>query len=157
RRDLIQSFHERSRAAGCRFFVMYGQTEATARIAYVPCDRLGDKIGAIGIPIPGGRLSLAPVEDADQPELVYQGQNVMMGYAATRADLASGDDLRGTLRTGDLATADDEGFFYLAGRLKRVAKLFGRRISLEDVERELETRYPIQAAAADRDGQLLIY
>lgn len=157
RRDLIQTFHERAGAAGARFFVMYGQTEAAARISYVPWQRLGDKIGCIGIAIPNGRLSLAPVEGLNQQELVYAGPNVMMGYAESVAGLAAGDELRGTLRTGDLATVDHEGFFTLIGRLKRVAKLFGRRISLEDLEHELEARYPIHAAVTDCDGRLRIH
>lgn len=157
RPDLMQIFHERSRAAGARFFVMYGQTEATARISYVPWERLGEKIGCIGIAIPDGRLSLVPVDDSDQQELVYDGPNVMMGYAESVAGLAAGDELKGTLRTGDLATVDADGFFRLTGRLKRVAKLFGRRISLDDVEHELEARYPVRAAVTDRDGRLLIY
>jgi long-chain acyl-CoA synthetase len=157
RRDLIQSFYERSRSAGCRLFVMYGQTEATARISYVPFEQLGEKIGSIGIPVPNGHLSLLPVEDSDMQELVYRGPNVMMGYAETAGDLAAGDELEGTLRTGDLAAADNDGFFFLTGRLKRFAKLFGRRISLEDVEREVETRYAIRTAVLDREGQLLVY
>ena len=136
---------------------MYGQTEATARISYVPSEQLGEKIGSIGIPIPNGRLSLATREDSDQQELVYSGPNVMMGYAETAADLADGDELEGTLRTGDLATVDNDGFFFLAGRLKRFAKLFGRRISLEDVEKDLEMQYSIHAAAIDREGQLTVY
>lgn len=157
RRDLIQTFHDRARAAGARFFVMYGQTEATARIAYVPWDRLGEKIGCIGIAIPGGRLSLAPVDDSEHHELIYDGPNVMMGYAESAGDLGAGDELKGTLRTGDLATVDGDGFFTLTGRLKRFAKLFGRRISLEDLEQELETRYPIHAAVTDRDGRLFVH
>jgi acyl-CoA synthetase (AMP-forming)/AMP-acid ligase II len=157
RADLIQAFHDRARAAGQRFFVMYGQTEATARIAYVPWERLSEKIGCIGIAIPDGRLSLAPVEDSEQQELIYEGPNVMLGYAESAAGLALGDELKGTLRTGDLATVDADGFFTLTGRLKRVAKLFGRRISLEDIEREVQARYPVDAAVTDHDGHLRIY
>jgi acyl-CoA synthetase (AMP-forming)/AMP-acid ligase II len=157
RHDIIQSFYERTRAAGSRFFVMYGQTEATARISYVPCERLGTKIGSVGIAIPHGYLALAPLEDSQLQELLYSGPNVMMGYADSVADLSAGDALGGTLHTGDLARQDGEGFFYLTGRLKRFAKLFGRRINLEDVEHHLETRYPIHAAVLDREGQLLVY
>ena len=65
--------------------------------------------------------------------------------------------MSGRLRTGDLATVDSEGFFTLTGRLKRFAKLFGRRISLEELEKELEMRYPIRAAATEREGQLQIF
>lgn len=115
-------------ARRARFFVMYGQTEATARIAYVPPERLADKPGSIGIAIPGGELSV------DDGELVYRGPNVMMGYATARADLARGDELGGVLRTGDLGYADDDGFFYVTGRAKRIAKVYGQRINLDEVE-----------------------
>jgi acyl-CoA synthetase (AMP-forming)/AMP-acid ligase II len=157
RSDLIRSFRERVAAARGRLFVMYGQTEACARISYVPWERLGEKIGSIGIPVPDGYLTVAPVADSDHHELVYRGPNVMMGYAESADDLAAGDELKGTLRTGDLATVDDEGFFYLTGRLTRFAKLFGYRISLEDIEKGLEARYPVDVAATDGDGQLVIY
>ncbi len=157
RPDLISAFHERSQTAGVRFFVMYGQTEATARISYVPPERLEDKIGSVGIAIPGGQLSLAPVENMEGvQELVYAGPNVMMGYAETREDLELGDVQHGVLRTGDLGRVDPDGFFTVVGRLKRFAKLFGNRISLEDVEREMESSFPVRAAALDRGDRILL-
>jgi len=156
RPDLIQVFYEKSRAAGIRFFVMYGQTEATARIAYVPWEQLGAKIGCIGIAIPHGRLWLEPVEDQEWQELVYKGPNVMMGYAETAADLTAGDELGGVLHTGDLADVDSDGFFSIRGRLKRFAKLFGRRVNLEDIERDLERRYPLQAAVIEHGDGLRV-
>lgn len=137
---------------------MYGQTEATARISYVPPDVLPRKIGSIGIPIPDGTLSLAPVEGAEElTELVYAGPNVMMGYADAPADLALGDVLGGVLKTGDLGSVDADGYFSVVGRLKRFAKLFGRRVSLEDVERELEGAYPVRVAATDGGDRVVIY
>lgn len=114
--------------AHTRFFVMYGQTEAAPRIAYVPPERLAEKAGSIGVPVPGGALR------ADDDELVYSGPNVMMGYAESRADLARGDDLGGVLPTGDLGHADDDGFFYVTGRVKRIAKVYGQRVNLDEVE-----------------------
>jgi long-chain acyl-CoA synthetase len=116
-----------------RFFVMYGQTEATARIAYVPPERLREKAGAIGIAIPGGRLSVG-----EGDELVYEGPNVMLGYAESREDLARGDDLAGVLPTGDLGRVDGDGFFFVTGRLKRIAKVFGQRVNLDEVEAAVE-------------------
>jgi acyl-CoA synthetase (AMP-forming)/AMP-acid ligase II len=80
----------------------------------------------------------------------------MMGYAESPADLALGDVQHGVLRTGDLGTVDDEGFYTLVGRLKRFAKLFGRRVNLEDVERELESAFPVRAIATERGDGLLI-
>jgi acyl-CoA synthetase (AMP-forming)/AMP-acid ligase II len=159
RRELIAHFHERTTKAGARLVVMYGQTEATARISYVPPERLGEKIGSIGVAIPGGRLRLEPLEHAGDlaAELVYEGDNVMLGYAEHPRDLALGDVQRGVLRTGDLATVDADGFFTLAGRLKRFAKLFGRRVSLEDVERELEAAFPVRAMAIDGGERLQVH
>ncbi|GAA3528311.1 AMP-binding protein [Nonomuraea rosea] len=126
-----------------RFFVMYGQTEATARIAVLPPDRLAGKLGSAGVAIPGGRLSI------DEGEVVYHGPNVMMGYAETAADLARGDDLGGVLRTGDLGRLDADGFLHLTGRLKRIAKIFGVRINLDDVERLLRDAGPVAATSGD--------
>jgi acyl-CoA synthetase (AMP-forming)/AMP-acid ligase II len=85
---------------------------------------------------------------------VYEGDNVMMGYADSPNDLALGDVQGGVLRTGDLATVDADGYFTLAGRLKRFAKLFGRRVSLEDVERELESAFPVRVIATDAGERL---
>jgi acyl-CoA synthetase (AMP-forming)/AMP-acid ligase II len=158
RPDLISAFHGLCTAAGAPFFVMYGQTEATARIAYVPPARLGEKIGAIGIAIPGGALSLAPVDGMPgAEELVYSGPNVMMGYAETRQDLSLGDVQKGVLRTGDLGRVDADGYFSVTGRLARFAKLFGSRISLEDVEREMEASFPVRSAALDGGDRILLY
>jgi long-chain acyl-CoA synthetase len=129
-------------AERARFFVMYGQTEATARIAYVPPERLPEKAGTIGIPIPGGAL-----EVADDGQLIYRGPNVMLGYAESRADLARGDELGGVLPTGDLGTVDDDGFFSVTGRLKRIAKVFGQRVNLDVVEAAVDG--PAGAVAAE--------
>lgn len=126
-----------------RFFVMYGQTEATARISVLAPERLADKPGSCGQAVPGGRLA---VEDG---EVVYHGPNVMMGYAETAADLARGDDLGGVLRTGDLGHLDDEGFLHLTGRVKRIAKIFGVRVNLDDVEGLLRGCGPVAATSGD--------
>jgi acyl-CoA synthetase (AMP-forming)/AMP-acid ligase II len=157
RRELVTHFHERATRAGARLVVMYGQTEATARISYVPPDRLSQKVGTIGIPIPGGRLWLEPLETGGAAQLVYEGPNVMMGYADSASDLALGDVQQGVLRTGDLGTMDQDGYFSIVGRLKRFAKLFGRRVSLEDIERELETCFPVRAMASDGGERVRVH
>ncbi|HET8924023.1 MAG TPA: AMP-binding protein [Candidatus Acidoferrum sp.] len=128
--ERISRLEKMSSERGWRFFVMYGQTEATARISYVPNDRLREKVGSIGIAIPGGTLSL----DDQTGELLYAGPNVMLGYAETRSDLAKGDELKGQLRTGDLAKRDEDGYHYIVGRLKRFLKVYGRRVSLDEIE-----------------------
>ena len=153
-------FHELASRKGWRFYVMYGATEATARISYVPWQRLGEKLGSIGIAIPGGRLW---IEDegrtVDEPgtvgELVYEGPNVMMGYAESRADLAKGDELRGVLRPGDLGYRDADGFFFVTGRKKRFLKIFGLRVNLDEAETMLEVRLGRPVACVGRDDLLL--
>ncbi|PZG03137.1 AMP-binding protein, partial [Nonomuraea aridisoli] len=126
-----------------RFYVMYGQTEATARIAVMPPDRLADKPGSVGRAVPGGRLSV------EAGEVVYEGPNVMMGYAETAADLARGDDLGGVLRTGDLGELDTEGFLTITGRLRRIAKVFGIRVNMDDIERLLRDAGPLAVTSGD--------
>jgi acyl-CoA synthetase (AMP-forming)/AMP-acid ligase II len=133
---------------------MYGQTEATARIAILPHDRLPEKLGSAGIAIPGGRFHIE--SEASEPgELIYTGPNVMMGYAACREDLALGDVLQGRLATGDLARLDAEGFVYIEGRMKRDAKLFGLRINLDEIESMLRAHGP--TAVISGPDKLLIY
>lgn len=123
---------------GRRFFVMYGQTEATARMSYVPPERCLDKTGSIGIPVPGGRIELA-----DDGEMIYYGKNVSLGYATCITDLEKGDENGGRLETGDIACRDEEGYLYITGRKKRFIKLQGKRISLDQIQdvlqEELET------------------
>jgi acyl-CoA synthetase (AMP-forming)/AMP-acid ligase II len=145
--EKIAQLEKISALRGWRFFVMYGQTEATARIAYVPPDRLLEKVGSIGIAIPEGRLSL----DSETGELLYSGPNVMLGYAETRDDLTKGDELNANLRTGDLCKQDDDGFFYLVGRLRRFLKIFGKRFSLDEMESLLsrETGFTVACFGVD--------
>jgi len=142
-----------------RFFSMYGQTEATARIAYVPSDQALEQAGSIGRAIPGGNLWLEDaagqrIEATGVPgQLVYAGPNVSMGYALDWHDLAKGDENQGVLHTGDLAMRNAQGFYTITGRLSRFVKLFGVRVSLDAVEALLEQQ-GLQAAAFGEDDLL---
>jgi acyl-coenzyme A synthetase/AMP-(fatty) acid ligase len=158
---LVQWFGELAAERGWRFVVMYGQTEATARISFVPPARVLEKTDSIGIAIPGGTLDIVDSQgDAIEGngvigELRYRGPNVMMGYASTVADLTLPDTQNGVLRTGDLAWRDADGFFHIVGRLQRFIKVFGKRLGLDEVEMQLhESGY--DAAVTGRDELLLI-
>jgi acyl-CoA synthetase (AMP-forming)/AMP-acid ligase II len=158
RKDLISHFCDTARKADIKFFVMYGQTEATARISYVPFLRLPEKIGSIGIAIPDGEMTLEPIEGLENAqELIYRGPNVMMGYAEGPDALAEGDLLEGELRTGDLVSVDSEGYFFLTGRLGRFAKLFGNRINLADVENYVERTHNVETAALEGTNALILW
>ena len=137
--ECIIRLHELMSERHGRLWVMYGQTEATARISYVPPEALPEKAHTIGIAIPRGRLSIrsgtADVTDPEvEGELIYQGPNVMLGYAENREDLALGDQLNGELRTGDIGSVDADGFFRVTGRTKRIAKIYGLRVNLDEIE-----------------------
>lgn len=132
--ERVQALAEQGRVEGWDLFVMYGQTEATARMAYLPPDLTLTHPWAVGIAIPGGTLRIDPV-DGTEPgvgELVYSGPNVMMGYAESPADLALGQGNQ-ELRTGDLARIS-EGLVEIVGRRSRFAKLFGQRIDLDRLQ-----------------------
>ena len=136
---LQSRMHELLSASGRRFFVMYGQTEASPRIATLPAGRLPEKLGSVGPALQGGQLSV--IDEAGDPlppravgRVIYAGPNVMLGYAERREDLARGDEQHGRIETGDLGWLDEDGYLYLSGRAKRFAKLYGLRISLDEVE-----------------------
>ena len=117
------------------YFTMYGATEASPRIAYLHPDDAEAKHGSVGKPISIGTVTLDGADpDTSEGELFYHGPNVCMGYASARADLATGDEFDGTLRTGDMARLDDDGFIYITGRLKRFVKIHGVSVNLEHVE-----------------------
>ena len=160
--DSLLYFQQQTQAKQQQFVVMYGQTEATARIAYLPADLLAVKTGSIGRAIPGGKLwlRLADGQLTDAPdtegELVYHGPNVMLGYAESLADLALGDQCLGQLATGDIGYCDHDGYFYITGRAKRFIKMFGLRISLDTVD-EVLARRGLDATSAGRDDKLVIF
>lgn len=153
--------------AGWDLFVMYGQTEATARMAYLPPEAVFDNPAAIGQAIPGGsiRLDLAAAPPAAPPaddgcdatestgigEIVYTGPNVMMGYAMSTADLGRGHELV-ELRTGDLGRVNSAGYLEVVGRSSRFLKIHGKRIDLGQVESKLAGLGWRAACAGDDNG-----
>lgn len=145
-----QLVHEYARQKQKRFYVMYGQTEATARMCYVPPAQLGDKLDSIGIPIPDGKMEC----DRQTGELVYQGPNVMMGYATRKEHLLEGDVNRGVLHTGDIGRIDDDGYFYVMGRESRFIKLAGQRLALDDIEQKLAGEFHCNIVAVGDDDSL---
>jgi acyl-CoA synthetase (AMP-forming)/AMP-acid ligase II len=140
-----QAFHP------ARLFVMYGQTEATARLSYLPPERAHDKRGSIGVAIPG--VELRVVDDAGRElppgetgHLVARGDNVTQGYLDEPEETAAilHD---GWLWTGDLASRDEEGFLFHRGRAKEILKIGGHRVSPVEIE-QVVARHPDVLEAA---------
>lgn len=159
---IVKEYIEQAEAVGKRFIVMYGQTEATARMSYLPWEHAREKYSSIGIPIPGGHFRL---EDADgreitapdvDGELVYKGANVSMGYAECREDLARGDENHGILHTGDVARKDTDGYYYITGRLKRFVKVWGNRCNLDAIE-QLVKSVTTHCACAGVDDKITVF
>jgi long-chain acyl-CoA synthetase len=160
--DLVREFAEYSEKNSRLFYVMYGQTEATARMSYLPPEFTFRKLGSMGIAIPGGEFSLkddkgSAVNEPDTiGELVYKGDNVTLGYAENGADLKKGDENNGILYTGDLAKRDSDNFYYIVGRKKRFIKIFGNRVNLDETERLLKN-IVTDCACVGTDDHLIVY
>ncbi|MHA7277924.1 AMP-binding protein [Arthrobacter sp. Hz1] len=135
-----------------KLFVMYGATEATARMAYLPPDLAEENPGTIGVAIPGGSFRIDPVDGLSNGELVYTGPNVMLGYAEQPADLSLGREIH-ELRTGDLAYQHSNGLYEVVGRQSRFVKVVGLRVDLGHVEQILAD-LGVTAAASGTDGGL---
>lgn len=124
-----------------KIFVMYGQTEATARLSYLPPEQLDSKLGSIGKGIPGVKLRVlnksgTEVKAGDVGEIVAEGKNIALGYWCDPDESANSfRDVR--LYTGDLATVDDEGFIYVVDRAKDFLKCGGKRVSCRQLEDQL--------------------
>ncbi|MEO5314399.1 AMP-binding protein [Pseudarthrobacter sp. CC12] len=162
--EKVTRYARLGRRKGWDLFVMYGQTEATARMAYLPPHLAEANAGTIGVPVPGGEFRIDPVPGLDNPgdpvdlgqghgELVYSGPNVMLGYAKESADLALGRTVQ-ELRTGDLARQHTNGLFEVVGRRSRFVKIAGLRIDLGQVEKIL-AGLGLKAACAGTDAQLV--
>lgn len=162
--ELHKEFAEYALEKGKHFVVMYGQTEATARMAYLPYDMALKKYGSMGIAIPGGKFTLVDVDGnaITEPEivgeLVYEGDNVTLGYAECGADLQKGDERGGRLETGDMAKQDEDGYYFIVGRKKRFLKLFGNRVNLDEVDRMVKSAFPdVDCASTGTDELMKVY
>lgn len=152
--DKVRRYAAIGQRHGWDFFVMYGQTEATARMAYLPPSLAASHPESIGVAIPGGTLTIDAPDDDGVGELVYRGANVMLGYAEHPEDLSRGAALE-ELHTGDLARVTPEGLFEVMGRTSRFIKLFGLRIDLDQVERFV-SRNGTAAMCAGDDERVVV-
>jgi long-chain acyl-CoA synthetase len=121
-----------------RLFVMYGQTEATSRLTYLPPERLDEKLGAVGIPVDGVELRIVHEDGRDAAigdtgEVRVRGANVMHGYWNDR-DATAAVLVDGWLRTGDMGHLDADGVLWLAGRRSDMIKTGAHRVHPGDIE-----------------------
>jgi long-chain acyl-CoA synthetase len=140
-------------------FVMYGQTEATARLSFLPPHLLPTKLGSMGKGIPGVELKVMgesgqPVQPGEVGEIIAIGDNISPGYWQDPAASAE-KFVNGTLRTGDLATVDQDGFIYIVDRKADFIKSYGYRVSSQEVESCVLEMPEVVAAAAIGEPDLI--
>ncbi len=162
--DLHEKFAKFADETGKKFIVMYGQTEATARMSYLPFERSIEKAGSIGIAIPGGNFDIVdtdgnPINEPNTVgELRYIGENVTLGYAESSEDLEKGDERNGMLVTGDMAKFDEDNYFYIVGRKKRFLKIYGSRVNLDETEQLIKQYFNgIDCVCAGIDDALYVF
>ncbi len=162
--ELQKKYAEYAFANDKKFIVMYGACEATARMGYLPSEKAIEKYGSCGIPIPRGKFALIDVngDEITEPhttgELVYQGENVTLGYAECPADLSKGDERNGRLETGDMAQRDEDGFYYIVGRKKRFLKVLGNRVILDEIDRLIKAKFDyMDCASGGVDDHVYIF
>ena len=125
---MFQALAQYANEHGKQFIATYGQTECTARMAYLPAEG----------------------------EMVYRGENVTLGYAICREDLLKGDENHGVMHTGDLARRDADGCYFIVGRKKRFLKIFGLRIGLDEVEQMIKAEYKVDCYCKGDDEKLVV-
>ena len=161
--ELHEKFAAYAAEQGKNFVVMYGASEATARMGYLPPEKAVEKKGSMGIPIPGGKFFLLDADGQEittsrtTGELVYEGKNVTLGYAECGEDLIKGDERHGRLETGDMAQFDEDGFYYIVGRKKRFLKIYGNRVNLDEIDRLIKGHFEIEVASAGIDDHMYIF
>lgn len=159
---LFRSLAQYAFENGKKFIATYGQTECTARMAYLPAELATTKTCSIGIAEPGGQLSIIDkdgnetFEGEAEGEMVYRGENVTLGYATCAEDLMKGDENYGVMHTGDLARRDADGCYFIMGRIKRFLKIFGLRIGLDEVERLIKEEFKVDCYCKGTDDKLIV-
>lgn len=162
--ELHQKCAEYAQKNGRRFYVMYGQTEASPRMGYLPYQLAAEKCGCMGIAIPGGKFSLIGTDGTEitEPdtvgELVYEGENVTLGYAVCGENLVLGDERHGVLKTGDMAKFDSSGIYTIVGRQKRFLKVVGKRINMDEIEALVKDEFEnLWCACAGKDEHIFVF
>ncbi len=159
---LFRECAEYAERTGRRFIATYGQTEGTARMTYLPAHLALTKTCSIGRAIPNGELFLIDERGREiskleaTGEMGYRGPNVTMGYAYGPADLIKGDENRGTLLTGDIARRDADGCYFIIGRKSRFLKLYGVRVSLDEVEHMVRGQFHMDCQCTGTDAEMRI-
>ena len=145
-----KEIYQLSKELKANFYIMYGQTEATARISCFCVNEYPDKIGSVG-----KKLSNIELEISDSGEIVIRGPSVAPGYIKNTTDFASQGE-KDFHKTGDIGSVDKDQFIYIEGRASRFSKITGKRINLDVIEEEIEKEYKGKVYIVSDDDKLYI-
>lgn len=151
-------FQEYCKTKNKDFFIMYGQAEATTRISSFNLIEKPEKFQSVGKPLTNCRVQMSKkFIKPNESELIFNGSNVCMGYANCIEDLSLGDEWNGELKTGDTGFVDNDGYVYITGRLKRIIKIYGHSISLDQLEENLNTATRKKIACIQKNDNLIVF
>ena len=145
-KKILKYFENICKEKNIKFIIMYGQTEASPRISYLEWKKFTLKFGSIGKVLSGSKFKILDKRGKyikstySVGELIFFGKNVSLGYASDLEDLYKSDINKGKLFTGDLVYKDNDNYLYIVGRKNRISKIFGLRINLDDIEKQLKKK-----------------
>lgn len=153
-----KEFGRKLQEKGIKLYLCYGQTETTSWISRLSCEKILQKIGSVGNPVPGAFVTVENPNDKGKGEIVCRGQSICLGYANDKQDLIRSDDNLGCLYTGDIGYIDEDGDIFIRGRKARFVKLLGERVSLDELEILLSKHFEtVQFICTGEDDELRIY
>jgi len=159
----LKYFENICKEKNIKFIIMYGQTEASPRISYLEWKKFTLKFGSIGKVLSGSKFKILDKRGKyikstySVGELIYFGKNVSLGYASDLEDLYKSDINKGKLFTGDLVYKDNDNYLYIVGRKNRISKIFGLRINLDDIEKQLKKKqYEVKCVPDNKYLKILI-
>jgi acyl-CoA synthetase (AMP-forming)/AMP-acid ligase II len=160
-KEVLKSFYDQVSREDKKFYIMYGQTEASPRMTTLPAIDFESRLDSVGCALPGGEIVIQDEAGNNLPpntvgEVIYSGPNVMMGYAKSVTDLTRNDEMNGVLKTGDLGKLSIDGYLTITGRSARFAKVHGLRINLDEVENQAG-KWGFPCAALTGQDKVIIY
>ena len=162
-KKILKYFENICKEKNIKFIIMYGQTEASPRISYLEWKKFTLKFGSIGKVLSGSKFKILDKRGKyikstySVGELIFFGKNVSLGYASDLEDLYKSDINKGKLFTGDLVYKDNDNYLYIVGRKNRISKIFGLRINLDDIEKQLKKKqYEVKCVPDNKYLKILI-
>jgi len=154
REDLIKILVNKFIKLKKKFYIMYGQTEASPRISYIDQKTLKKYPNSVGKAIPGGKI-FVKVKKNGIGEVCYKGKNIYCGYSTKRASLYKLENIE-ILKTGDIGYKK-KGLLFITGRISREAKIYGIRVNLDVLENYVNNSTRLLCKCIFKNNRIYIF